>query len=356
LAKVSFSARQTPFYDELRKEAEAYFQKNKISRTGDYRLYLKTFILLSSLVFSYVTLVWYTPIAWVAILLSGFMGFVLALIGFNVMHDSCHGSYSSKKWVNQLMGYSMNLLGSNQFIWKMKHNVIHHTYTNVDGVDDDIIKVPVLRHCKSQPYKKIHRYQHVYGFVLYAVSTILWVFLTDMVKYFKMDISGTAIKKFPLQEHIIYWVTKVLYVVIYIAVPVYFLGFSTFIVGYLVMNAIFGLTMSIVFQLAHAVEITEFDDATHANLLIEKEWAEFQINTTADFAPKSQLANWLCGGLNFQVIHHLFPFVSHVHYQSLQPIVEKVCKKYNIHYNVFPTFGTALASHVNYLKVLGEKE
>jgi linoleoyl-CoA desaturase len=356
LSKVRFTGRQTPFFDDLKKEVDSYFQSAKTAKTGDFRLYLKTFIIMTGLLSSYIVLVFFTPSAIPAILISAFFGFTLALVGMNVMHDACHGAFSSNPKMNNIIGYSMNFLGSNQFIWKIKHNRIHHTYTNVDGVDDDIIKVPILRHCESQPWKKVHKFQHVYMVLLYGLSTILWVLVTDTQKYLKKDISGTPIEHIPVKEHVIFWVTKLLYILFYIAIPIYFVGFSKFIVGYLIANFVFGLVLSIVFQLAHAVEATHFENARGKDLTVDTEWAVHQVVTTADFAPKSPLANWICGGLNFQVVHHLFPNVSHVHYRSIQPIVERVCKKHNVHYNLYNTFGEAVASHFNYMRVLGEKE
>jgi linoleoyl-CoA desaturase len=354
LSKITFE-RASPFYDELRNEVNNYFKTKGIRPTGDFRLYLKAFILLTSFVGIYFLLLWLTP-GWISLGLSAVFGLVLGLIGFNVMHDSCHGSFSSKPWVNDLMGYSMNLLGSNKFIWIIKHNRIHHTYTNVDGVDDDIIKVPVLRHCESQPWKKVHKYQHIYAFLLYGISTILWVAFTDLQKYFTKSISGTPIREIPLHEHVIFWVTKIYYVAVFAVIPIWVVGFTPWLIGYLVANVVFGVTLSVVFQLAHAVQNTHFEDANARDLHVQKEWAAHQVETTSDFAMNSSVANWMLGGLNFQVIHHLFPNVSHVHYRKLQPIIQRVSKKHGITYNSYPTFPEAVRSHVLYLKMLGEKE
>ncbi|MEY3399013.1 MAG: hypothetical protein RL220_1607 [Bacteroidota bacterium] len=354
MIKVKFAGRETPFYDDLNREVDAYFASHNKKKTGDYRLYLKTFLIMGSMISLYTILVFFTPATPIALVLCGLLGFTLALIGFNIMHDACHMSYSPNATVNEIIGYSMNFLGSNQFLWKLKHNRIHHTYTNIDGVDDDIIKMPILRLCKSQPWKKAHRFQHIYGFFLYGVSSIFWVLITDLQKYFSRDISGTPIKEIPFREHVIFWLTKVFYFSVYIAIPIWMLGFGKFIIGYLVMNFVFGLVLSIVFQLAHAVDVTHFEDGWHHDLNIEDEWAVHQVKTTADFAPRSHIANWLLGGLNFQVVHHLFPNISHVHYREIQPIVERVCARHNVRYNVFNTFPKAVASHVRYIYNLGQ--
>jgi linoleoyl-CoA desaturase len=169
------------------------------------------------------------------------------------MHDACHGSYSSKKWVNELLSLTMNALGSNAYIWKIKHNVVHHTYTNIDGIDDDIAKSPVLRHCQTQKWVPAHRFQHLYMFLLYGLSTILWVFVTDLVKYFTKKIVVTEMKM-TTKDHIIFWTSKLLYVFFYFVLPILFVGWQAWLIGYLIMNITLGITLSLVFQLAHVVE------------------------------------------------------------------------------------------------------
>jgi linoleoyl-CoA desaturase len=270
------------------------------------------------------------------------------------MHDACHGSYSSRKWVNELMGLTMNALGANAYIWKIKHNVVHHTYTNVDGIDDDIAKSPVLRHCPSQKWMPAHRFQHIYMFFLYAVSTILWVFLTDMIKYFSRKIIVTEMK-FTLKEHIIFWVSKLLYIGFYIVIPVLMLGWQTWLAGYLIINITMGLTLSLVFQLAHVVEKTEFEVAEEKPKVIDTEWAIHELRTTANFAPGNKIVSWFVGGLNFQVEHHLFPRVSHVHYAALSKIVKEHCDQFGIPYHSYPKMRQAVASHIRVMKALGDR-
>lgn len=350
--KVTFQ-RASPFYDEMHREVESFFARHQAKPTGDFRLYLKTFILLSSFVGLYILML-VLPVGWLTLGLSAVFGLVLGLIGFNVMHDSCHGSFSSKTWVNNVVGYSMNMLGSNKFIWNIKHNRIHHTYTNVDGIDDDIIKVPILRHCDTQPLMKIHKYQHMYAFLLYALSTILWIGFTDFQKYFTRSVSSTPIRDIPVHEHLIFWVTKVYYVAFYGVIPIMVVGFGPWLIGFLVANVVFGLMLSVVFQLAHSVQNTHFENAKPHDLQLEKEWAAHQVETTSDFAMKSSVANWMLGGLNFQVVHHLFPNVSHVHYSALQPIVARVSAKHGIQYNSYPKFWEAVRSHIAHLKSLGQ--
>ncbi|MFN4123858.1 MAG: fatty acid desaturase family protein [Flavobacteriales bacterium] len=353
---VSFNNKENSFFKELKDEVNKYFETTGKAPTGDYRLYLKSIILLPLSVILYIFLVFVSMPVWLSLVLCVIFGVNLALIGFNIMHDACHGSYSTKKWVNEMMGYTMNYLGSNAFIWKIKHNIIHHTYTNIDGVDDDIAKVPVLRHCPSQPRKGFHRYQHIYAPFLYAISSWFWALYTDFDKYFKRRINNTPINQIPVKEHVIFWSAKLLYITFYMVIPIYVLGFMPFLVGYLTLNAAMGLTLSLVFQLAHVVDKTAFVDSNSVEgdkLNIEESWAAHQVRTTANFATKSKLVSWLVGGLNFQVEHHLFPRVSHVHYPALSPIVERVCREHGLPYHNYNTMGNAVVSHFETMKRFG---
>ena len=354
MAKVSFNNNKQVFYSTLKKSVDQYFTSNNLKKTGNWKLYLKTVILIPLALLIYVILLFTDYAAWVGASLSILLGLTLVSIAFNIMHDACHGSYSSRKWVNELMGLTMNALGANAYIWKIKHNVVHHTYTNVDGIDDDIAKSPVLRHCPSQKWMPAHRFQHIYMFFLYAVSTILWVFLTDMIKYFSRKIIVTEMK-FTLKEHIIFWVSKLLYIGFYIVIPVLMMGWQTWLVGYLIINITMGLTLSLVFQLAHVVEKTEFEVAEEKPKVIDTEWAIHELRTTANFAPGNKIVSWFVGGLNFQVEHHLFPRVSHVHYAALSKIVKEHCDQFGIPYHSYPKMRQAVASHIRVMKALGDR-
>jgi linoleoyl-CoA desaturase len=283
-------------------------------------------------------------------------GFVLAGIGFDVMHDACHGSYSKNKTVNEILSLTLNALGGNAFFWKQKHNIIHHTYTNVDGVDDDIAKSPMIRMCDTQKWVPAHRFQHIYLPFLYMLGSIFWVFVQDPVKYATKKVYTTPLPKMDRKEHIIFWVSKILYVALYMALPIYLFGWAGWAVCFLVMHAVLGFTLSIVFQLAHVVEETEFTFVDASDFKhIENEWAIHQIKTTANFSPKSKMINWYVGGLNFQIEHHLFPRISHVHYPAISKIVEEKCKEFGVTYTSIPLMTTAINSHFRFIKTLGKR-
>ena len=119
------------------------------------------------------------------------------------------------------------------------------------------------------------------------------------------------------------------------------------------MHITLGLSLSVVFQLAHVVEETEFEFCGEDDVIIENEWAIHQIKTTANFAPNSAFITWFVGGLNYQIEHHLFPRISHIHYPELSKIVEAKCVEFGIQYNSMPTMGNAIASHYRHMRTLG---
>lgn len=355
MAKVSFNNKNSIFFNHLKKEVDQYFQQQKLKKTGNWKLHIKTATLIPIALAIYVVLLMVTmPLGW-GMLLSAVLGLVLASIGFNVMHDANHGSYSDKKWLNNVLGLTLNALGGNAFIWKFKHNVIHHTYTNVDGIDDDIAKSPLMRQCHTQKWVPAHRFQHIYVILVYAISSFAWVFLMDINKYFKKRIVDTPLQKMSATEHFTFWLSKLLYVVFYIAIPVLAVGWQAWGIGFATMHLTLGFTLAIVFQLAHVVEHAEFEQAGLDPKTIENEWAIHQIKTTANFAPRNKIISWYVGGLNYQVEHHLFPKVSHVHYPAISKIVKDACAKFNLPYNEYPTMSAAVASHFRMMRELGRK-
>lgn len=356
MSKISFSNHNNDFYLSLKSAVDDYFTKRKLKKTGDWRLFSKTIILISSAIAIYCLLIFaHLPAIW-ALLLCGLMGFLQASIGFSVMHDANHGSYSTKPWINELLGLSANAMGASSFFWKQKHNIIHHTYTNVDGIDDDIAKSPIIRQCETQKWVPAHKVQHLYLIPIYALSSIFWIFFMDFTKYFTHKIYTTEAWKMAGKNHVVFWVTKICYLAFYIILPIKVWGFLPFLAGFLLLHAVMGLTLSLVFQLAHVVEITEFehvslDETKH----IKTAWAEHQVRTSANFAMNNKLISWFVGGLNFQIEHHLFPRVSHVHYPAISKIVMEKCAAFNLPYNQYPTMSGALASHLRVMKFLGKK-
>lgn len=353
--KVTFNNKNKVFFNALKANVDQYFTENNIRKTGNWKLYTKSIVLIPAAVLIYLSLLLLPLNLFWGILLSGLFGFTLASIGFNIMHDACHGCYSNRKWVNDLFGLSMNALGGNAFLWKLKHNIVHHTYTNIDGIDDDINNMPFMRECPTQPWKPIHRYQHYYMFFLYGFTSLFLLFITDYIKYITRKVYTTPLKPMDVKEHVVFWVSKLLYIAVTIVVPILVVGWQAWLVGFLVMHFVLGVTLAVVFQLAHVVEHAEFDVAGIEPKKIDNEWAIHQVKTTANFAANNKVLSWIVGGLNFQIEHHLFPRISHVHYPAISKIVQETCQQFGLQYIYFPTLGGAIASHFRLMKRLGEK-
>jgi linoleoyl-CoA desaturase len=350
---IRFSHQAPRIHQELRRRVNQYFQETGKKQTGNWSLYLKSALLLSAVVFFYIHLVFFTPAAWLAILESVLLGFAVSMVGFNVMHDGAHGSFSPYKWLNEMAGHSVNFLGANIFMWKTKHNTVHHTFTNIEGVDDDIDAGVFLRLSPEQKWHRLHKYQYLYFPFVYAMLYLFWVFFTDYKKYFTGKVGVIPIQKMEWYEHINFWGFKLFFIGAFVAFPIYMVGFVPWLVGFLIFSFTTGIVLSMVFQLAHTVEDTAFpvpDDAAR----MEDEWAVHQLRTTANFANGKRWVLWVTGGLNYQIEHHLFPNISHIHYPAISRIVRDVCKEYQLPYVEYPKFREAVMSHIRHLREMGQ--
>lgn len=345
---------QGNFHMALKQRVNQYFSEKKKLSTGNTSLMLKGILFFAGYFFLYIHLIFFTPIWWIAVPECVLFGGLIAAIGFNVMHDGAHGSFSKHKIVNKIAGSSLNFLGASAIMWHMKHNIIHHTYTNIDGVDDDLQVGPWLRMASTQKWRKIHKFQHYYVWFLYTMPYIMWLFVTDYDKYFNKKIGSVPIRKMSVKEHFSFWAAKAIYAFMMIVLPIYLLGFTTWLIGFLSATMVTGFLIIVVFQLAHNVEHTDFPLPAEPSGKIENEWAIHQVETTANFATNNKLISWLVGGLNFQIEHHLFPKISHIHYPAISKIIRQTCKEYGITYIEYSKMSHAIVSHVHYLKKLGQ--
>ena len=308
MSTPKFANVQNSFHVELKKRINQYFEQTGASPTGNKQLFFKAVLLMVSFFrIVYSPGIFYSLQQFGRLLECLLLGGVTAAIGFNVMHDGGHGSFSNNKTLNRVAAMSLNLLGGNSFMWNVKHNIIHHAFTNIDGIDDDINIQPWMRMSETQPKYKIHKYQHYYFWVLYSLLYILWMLVLDYTKYFKNKIGETPLKQMNTSDHILFWTWKALNIVMFIALPIYMVGFLPWLVGFPIFTVVTGFVISIVFQLAHTVEHTSFPMPDEMTGKLEDEWAIHQIKTTANFATDNRLVSWLVGGLNFQIEHHLFP-------------------------------------------------
>ena len=240
--------------------------------------------------------------------------------------------------------------------WIIQHNILHHTYTNIEGLDHDLDSGGLLRFSPHAPRAKAHRFQHIYAWFLYGLLTFQWATIKDFKQvneYARLDLlkKEKLTRKQALIQVSLY---KVFYYAYIIALPLLFSGVAWYhiLAGFFIMHFVAGLALSCIFQLAHVMEECEFPVPTDERKM-ENNWAVHQVLNTANFAPKSKFLNWFIGGLNRQIEHHLFPNVCHVHYKELAVIVKDTAQQHGLPYYEQPTFWSALVEHARMLRKLG---
>jgi len=356
-SKVKFIDKEKSyFFATVRERVDVYFKERNLSRNANWLMYIKSTFFLGGLITCYSLILSNKFSPGIMLLLAALLGMFCAFTAFNIGHDAIHGAYSSNPKVNKFLSHSFDLLGANAYMWNITHNVVHHTYTNIPGHDEDIQVAPgLLRLSPEDKKNKIQKYQHLYAFFLYSFASLSWVFRKDYVKFFQKNIGGSHDNtKHPRKEVFRLFFFKFIYYCIFIIIPLVVVNVTwwQFIIGFITLHLAEGLVLGLVFQLAHVVEGTDFP-ITNDEGNIEEAWAVHQMRTTADFATKSFWATWFCGGLNMQVEHHLFPKTCHIHYPALAEIVKKTAEEFNVPYIENPSFMGALRSHYKMLKRFG---
>lgn len=348
---------RSEFFATTRKRVDAYFKENKLSKHANGAMWAKTVFFLTGFVLLYALIMSNQFGVWPMLGLAIVMGMFAAFIGFNVSHDAIHGAFSASTKVNKALSKTFEILGASPYVWNITHNMIHHTYTNIPGHDEDIEVAPgLLRISEEEKVNKLQRYQHFYAFLLYGLASLSWVMRKDYKKFFQKQIGQHDNTNHPPIEYFNLFFYKALYYTLFIILPLYVLDITwwQFIIGFVCMHLAEGLVLGLVFQLAHVVEGMAFPVPDEAGN-IEEAWAVHQMQTTANFARKSWLANFLCGGLNMQIEHHLFPRICHIHYAAISDIVQKTAIEFGVPYIENPTFLSALQSHYRMLKRLGKE-
>jgi linoleoyl-CoA desaturase len=341
------------FYTQLKDRIDAYFQRTGFSRHDNPRIYVKIAILLTWLVASYVLLVFVASTWWQALPLALSLGLATAGIGFNLGHDGGHGSVSRSRVVNRLLMQSLDLVGASSYIWHFKHNVFHHSYPNILGADEDIDSEPLARFSPHQRHRWFHRFQFIYMWLLYGFLPLKWQYMDDFLCIARGKIAAHSIPR-PQGWQLVAFVTGKLMMFSWtVLVPVLFHPLWVVAVFYFIASYTLGVTLSVVFQLAHTTDQAAFPQVTWEDPRCENEWAVHQVLTTVDFARHNWLLDWYLGGLNYQIEHHLFPHVTHIHYPALSAIVETTCAEHGVRYFAHKTFTGAVLAHTRWLRRMG---
>lgn len=356
---VRFADKETAdFAATLKHRVDEYFKQNNISKNGNFEMYFKTFFMFALHFIPYAFIVsdlltgtyWYY-LMWII------SGIGLAGIGLSVMHDANHGAYSRNKKLNDLMCLSLNLVGGHALNWRIQHNVLHHTYTNVHGLDEDISPAKVLRFSPHASKFKFHRFQHLYALFFYSLLSFNWIIVKDFYRLKQYNEMGLLkAQKTSFGKELFYViVTKIFYLSYILGIPILLTeaSFSQVLIGYALYHIVAGLILALVFQPAHVIEHTLYPLPNH-NRVIEKNWFAHQLLTSVNFSPNNKLLTWYVGGLNYQIEHHLFPTICHVHYPKIAPIVKQTAKEFGLPYNGNMSFSKAVILHFKMLKKLGQ--
>ncbi|MFY0630896.1 MAG: fatty acid desaturase [Flavobacteriaceae bacterium] len=351
-------SQKSDFSKTLRKRVNQHFKTNNTSRNANVNMVAKTIFMLS-LFFVPLMVLSTGLVTSKGLLFSLYIlsGFGMAGIGMGVMHDAIHGSYSKNKNINTFLGYSFNLIGANATVWKIQHNILHHTYTNIEEADDDLNAPFFLRFSPHAKHYWVHQFQHIYIWFFYCISTISWITTKDFVRLKRYRDMGFLDKKNEYEKTLVSMTAwKLLYYFYALALPMIILPFSwgMVLLAFLSMHFVTGFLVSIVFQVAHIMPTMEFPLPNKDGEMSDC-WYGHQLATTSNFSPKSKLLFWLIGGLNYQVEHHVLPDVCHVHYKELATIVADTAEEFGMPYHVKKSLGHAIGDHTRMLRSLGKK-
>jgi linoleoyl-CoA desaturase len=362
-ASLGFPAAATPgtlkfatgdyFQPELRRRVDQYFKLSGRRPRDCPAMYLKTALIFSCLGVSYVGLVFLAASGRTALPLAIVLGLSMAAVGFNVQHDGGHQAYSDRGWINKLMAMSLDLLGGSSYVWAKKHNSVHHSYTNVTGHDDDINIGVFGRLSPHQPRRDFHRLQHFYLWLLYGLLPIKWQLYDDFRDVLLGRIGGHRMPRPKGWDLVVFITGKATFFSLAFVVPLMLHAAWSVLLFYVLASFAQGVVLSTVFQMAHCVESAAFPLPRPDDGRINAAWAVHQVETTVDFARDNPLLSWIIGGLNFQIEHHLFPRVCHVHYPALAPIVETTCREFGVRYVAHATLLASIASHFRWLRSMG---
>ncbi len=353
--KLKFS-KSDRFIRELRKRVEAYFEQTGRRKRDCPTMYFKTATIMAWFVAAYVLLMFFVHSWWLVGPLAIVLGLALAAIGFNIQHDGGHKGYSERKWVNRMMALTLDLIGGSSYLWDWKHNAIHHTYTNINGHDDDIDVGFLGRLAPDQKRYWFHRLQGIYLWILYGFLAIKWHLYDDFYNIAVGHIGGHKIPRPKGKDLAVFIGGKMFFFSMAFVVPMLLHPVLAVLAVYAIASFVSGVVLSVVFQLAHVVEEADFPvpaEGATGGQLIDNEWAIHQVQTTVDFARNNPVLRWFLGGLNFQIEHHLFSRICHVNYLAVSKVVEDVCKEFGVRYAAHKGFWSAVASHYRFLVAMG---
>ncbi len=341
------------FLQDIRRDVDAYLAGHHTSARGRIFLRAKAPVAIT-MTFACWAVLLFADAGWIVAGIAS-VGLALGLIltGFCVQHDANHGTYFSGRRANHLVGWTSDvMLGFSSHVWRVKHNVAHHTYTNVDELDDDVTQQPFVRLLPSQASARHYRLQHVYIWFVYSLMTLHWSTTRDWQLLLRAKVGRSPVH-WPRGWDLVGLIAgKVLFYAWTLLIPMLIFPWWQVLLFALGLSMVASLVVATIFQLAHCVEEASFfaPEALQAERRI---WAVHEVESTVNFCPDSRLLTWVLGGLNFQIEHHLFPKVPHTHYAAISKLVQRRAAEHGVRYTTQPTLRHALRSHYRHVRLMG---
>lgn len=338
----------------LRRRLESFFADQKISPKADRSMWLKVAVGLSVLLGSWIAIYALRPDSWKFVALYLLGGLAQTFLLLNIAHDSNHNAISSVPSVNKLLNYVFDVCGISSYMWRILHHRGHHSCINLQGEDDALTGRGIFRFTPHEPRRPVHRFQHIYGLLFYALFSLDYVFVRDFEAFFFPTHDYLKRTRHPVREYVVLFVGKGLYLTYMLILPVLVLGKPLLLVAlsFVLVHLVIGMTVSLVFQTTHTVDTTYFPaDRSEFDNGVYHIFA-----TTADYATENPVVGWLTGGLNHHIAHHLCPFVCHTHYAPLTRIVKQTAEEFGVPYRQHPTMTRAIWHHLILLKQLGNED
>ena len=354
-------AKSGPFTRDIKTAVNEYLERPGVRAKAYRQIQIKAVIIGLWSVSSYLALVFVASNWWQVVASGLSLALSIDAIGFNIMHDGNHGGFSPHQKLNRAAGYTLDPLGGSSYVWLVKHNIAHHTYTNIESYDEDIQLAPLGRMSSTQEWHSYHRYQKLYLFFFYGFMSIRWQLVNDIRTLRKGKVGESRIP-WPKGWDLFGLVTgKLIFISLAVILPLVthwsWLGVVEYVGTFIGVSWVFSFVLALTFQLAHCVDDALFaspDEVDPTTGRLPMEWFEYQVRTTSDFCPQNRFITWYLGGLNYQTEHHLFSKETHIHYPALAGIVRQVCEQHNIPYMCQPTLGQAIGTHFRHLYNMGQ--
>ncbi len=293
----------------------------------------------------------YNPVAFIGCFVA--YGFIILLFAFNFSHDFAHNTiFKSKKINNFCFTIIYSMVGAHAQTWKQRHILSHHYAPNVEGYDTDLKISTLIRVIPNSEYKWHHKFQHYYAPIAYTCYSLFWIFVKDFVIHFS---KADGNKKKTFIQHGYFLSQKLFYCLLLIFLPIKFSHFPwyTVLAAFLFMHIFQSLFLLLTFFMTHHVENTAYP-TTDEEGYINTSWLMNQIKSSNDMHPFSEPANFVLGGFNNHIAHHLFPHVHHIYYPQLNKILYKLLNENGITPNQTSYWG-GVVSHMRLLRKMAER-